>query len=335
MNSFIINKKTTLKEALKAMDKVANKVLFVAENNILLGSLSDGDIRRSILRGDDLNIVVEKIMNKTPISIKGNENIEHLKEKMLKHEIQTIPIINDKKEIIDIKLWHKLFAEPNRSFEKINIPAVIMAGGMGTRMEPFTKILPKPLIPIGDKTIIEVIMDEFQKFGVDKFYFTINYKSKLIKAYFEENEEEYDISFIDEKNPLGTAGSLQYIKDKINKDFFVSNCDIIIKDDYYKIYEFHKNGNYDLTLVASVQHHVVPYGVCEISNGGDLESLIEKPEYDFFVNTGMYILKPDVLKYIPKNKFYHITHLISDLQKQNKKIGVYPVSEKSWIDIGQ
>lgn len=335
MKSFIIDKNYSIKDTLKAMDKVSNKVLFIVENDVLLGSVSDGDIRRSLLNGNDLSLSVEKIMNINPITANTNLSNEQLKKLMLKHEIQTIPITDKQNKIIDIVLWHKLFTKLDKVYKKTNVPAIIMAGGRGTRLEPFTKILPKPLIPVGNKTIIELIMDEYQKFGIHKFYFTVNYKSKLIKAYFEENDQDYDISYIDEIEPLGTAGSLQYIKDKIKTDFFVSNCDIIIKEDYTKIFAFHQKGKYDLTLVASVQHHTVPYGVCEIGNGGDLVNIIEKPEYDFFVNTGMYILNPTVLDFIPKNKFYHITHLIADLKKAGKKVGVFPVSEKSWIDIGQ
>ena len=157
----------------------------------------------------------------------------------------------------------------------------------------------------------------------------------MIKTYFEEYEEDYNIKYIDEDKELGTAGALNYLEGKINTDFFVSNCDIIIKDDYSKIYEFHKKNKFVLTIITSLQHISIPYGVCKMENGGILKEITEKPEYDLFINTGMYILTPDVLKYIPKDEFFHIIDLIKELQKRNFKIGAYPVSEKSYVDIGQ
>ena len=177
--------------------------------------------------------------------------------------------------------------------------------------------------------------NEYAKFGMKDFYISINHKGKMIKAYLEDHEGDYFFRYISENKFLGTAGALKYLDGKLDSPFFVSNCDIIIKDDYTKIYDFHKKGGYALTLVASMQHHTIPYGVCEIENGGDLKSIIEKPQYDFLVNTGMYVLDPEVLGYIPENEFFHITHLMEKLKKEGLKIGVYPVSEKSYIDVGQ
>ena len=210
-----------------------------------------------------------------------------------------------------------------------------MAGGSGTRMEPFTKVLPKPLIPIHEKPIIEHIIDKFLNIGCDSFHLTVNYKSKILKAYFEELQPNYSLSFIDEKEPLGTAGSLRYLKDKFYKPFFVTNCDIIIKADYASLYEFHQKNNYDITLVASAKEYIIPYGTCELNAEGHLSHINEKPMYNFLINTGLYILNPDVLNIIPKDKFYHITHLIEDAKTQGKKIGVFPVDDDDWIDIGQ
>jgi NDP-sugar pyrophosphorylase family protein len=157
----------------------------------------------------------------------------------------------------------------------------------------------------------------------------------MIKAFFEELPIAKYLHYITEDIPLGTAGALKKLKNIVNTTFIVSNCDILIKDDYSKIVDFHKAGNYDLTLVASMQHYTIPYGVCYIENGGDLKGISEKPEYDYLVNTGMYVLEPGVIDFIPDNTFYHITHLIEDLKKNNRRIGVYPVYEKAWIDIGQ
>jgi NDP-sugar pyrophosphorylase family protein len=210
-----------------------------------------------------------------------------------------------------------------------------MAGGKGTRMKPFTNILPKPLIPIGEKTMLEVIMEEYSKYGIHEYYLSVNYKRNMIKAYFEDEPNNYEIHYIEEDEPLGTAGSLKLVEHIIKTPFFVSNCDILVKGDYDKMYDFHIQGGFDLTIIGTMQHHQVPYGVCEIKEGGELIKIIEKPEYDFLVNTGMYILQPNVLDYIPENKFFHITHLIEGLKEKGGKVGVYPISEKSWIDVGQ
>ncbi len=335
MEKYIISANTSIKETLKIMDRVASKVLFVQSDNQLVGAISDGDIRRSILKEVKLNIPISKVMNPRPSYVKENYEIRNVKSLMLEKKYEAVPVINEEYKIIKILFWNEIFGESKGHFKLLSSPVVIMAGGKGTRLDPFTRILPKPLIPIDNQPIIEIIMDEFSKYGMNKFYVSVNYKSKMIKAYFEDFSTEYKISYIEEVKPLGTAGALKFLSDIIHAPFFVSNCDIIIKDDYSRIYEFHQKGKFDLTLVASMQHHTIPYGVCEITNGGKLKSIKEKPEYDFLVNTGMYIINPAVLDIIPSNKLYHITDLIGDMQKQKRSIGVYPVSEKSWIDIGQ
>ena len=261
--------------------------------------------------------------------------IENVKNTLIQKRYEAIPIIDNKKQIVEILFWNALFQNEKKKYTKINAPVVIMAGGRGTRLDPFTRILPKPLIPIGDKTMLEVIMDEYKQYGITDFYISVNHKAKLIKAYFEETKINASIKFIDEDKPLGTAGALKFIEGKIDVPFFVSNCDIIIKNDYADIYDFHIKEKYDITIVASMQHYKIPYGICEILNGGSLDRIVEKPEYDFLVNTGMYILNPNVLSNIPSNEFFHITHLIEKIKSKRLKVGVYPVSEKAWIDVGQ
>ena len=165
------------------------------------------------------------------------------------------------------------------------------------------------------KTIIEHIIERFTSFGVNKFFVTVNYKGKILKAYFEELNPDYSISFIDEKEPLGTAGSLKYLAGKFDSPFFVTNCDIIIEEDYSSLYKFHIENNNDITLVASAKEYVIPYGTCELNNEGYLSHINEKPTYDFLINTGLYILNPEILDFIPNDTFYHITHLIEDVKK--------------------
>ena len=195
--------------------------------------------------------------------------------------------------------------------------------------------MPNPLVPINDKPIIEHIIERFTNFGCTNFHITVNYKARILKAYFDELDPDYLVSFINENKPLGTAGSLQYLEGKFDKPFFVTNCDIIIKANYMNLYKFHQEGGYDVSLVASAKEYIIPYGTCELNGEGHLSQINEKPHYDFLINTGLYLLNPNILELIPKNKFYHITHLIEDAKKQGKKVGVFPIDDEAWIDVGQ
>ena len=210
-----------------------------------------------------------------------------------------------------------------------------MAGGRGTRLAPLTNVWPKPLIPINQKTIVEDIMDRFVEVGCNEFYLSVNYKAEVIQQYFDNlNSPFYKITYIREEKPLGTAGSLYLLKDKIHSTFFVSNCDILIEEDFTSIYEYHKTHQNEITIVAAIKSFPIPYGTIETGEGGQLKSIQEKPELSFKINTGMYILEPNLIQEIPKNDFFHITTLIEKLHREGRKVGVFPVSEGSWKDIG-
>ncbi len=326
-----------IRKAIQKLDKGGiGFIVIVDDEDIVKGVVSNGDFRRAVLNGVDLNTSIEGIINKDFMSLSPGYSEEDVKSLFSTTVVQHIPVIENGR-LLDIITEEKFYniKQSTIGINKLDLPVVIMAGGKGTRLDPFTRILPKPLIPIGNKPVIEVIMDEYAKFGINEFVISVNHKSRMIKAYFEEHKSGYKISYIEESKQLGTAGSLKLVQGHYATPFFVSNCDIIIKDDYCEIFEYHKRGKFDITIVASMQHYVIPYGVCHIENKGILTKIEEKPEYDFLVNTGMYLLNPDVLEYIPDDTFYHITTLINDLQKINKKIGVYPVSQKSYVDVGQ
>jgi len=326
----------TIRESIKKLDETGiGFIVVVNQTDEVMGVVTDGDFRRAILSGVSLDMPISGITNSNFISIHEGYSKEEL-ENVFLNDIAQVPVIRKGmlKEII-LRQNLPIITNENLVPRILDVPVVIMAGGKGTRLEPFTHIMPKPLIPIGNKPIIEVIMDRFAEFGINEFYISLNYKANMIKAYFEERPLSSSINYIIEDIPLGTAGALKKLKDIIHSTFIVSNCDIIVKSDYKKIIDFHKDGKYDLTLVASMHHYTIPYGVCYVENGGDLKEISEKPEYDYLINTGMYVLEPDVIDYIPENKFYHITHLIEDLKKNKRRVGVYPVYEKSWIDVGQ
>ena len=338
INTLMIRHGSRIKEALKQLEETERKTLFVIDDEgRLIGTLTDGDIRRWILAEGSLDGVVEDICNITPRVVAIDYDVEQVKLEMLENKIGCIPVVNANREIIEVLFWENLFGEgvARKQVKPIDLPVVIMAGGKGTRLDPFTKILPKPLIPLGDKTVIEIIIDSFVACGAGKFYISVNYKSKIIKSYFEELDPEYEIEYIYEEKPLGTAGSLRYLCGKIDTSLIITNCDVIIKADYHDIVEQHLSSGNDITLVASLKNYSIPYGVCEIVNGGTLNKIREKPEYNFLVNTGMYVLEPETLEFIPENEFFHITHLIEKVKAEGGKIGVYPISDKSWIDTGE
>lgn len=336
--NLLIDKASDLVTALKKMDEGAEKILFVVEDeDKLYGTLSDGDIRRWILRTGELTGVVSNFCTLSPIYVEANYEIASVRTTMRQKKIEAIPVLDKEKRILDVMLFENVFDGKKSKFANkgLDIPVVIMAGGKGTRLDPFTRILPKPLIPVGNKAIIEYIIDKFREYRISDFYLSLNHKSKMIQYYFDELKPAYNVTYIIEDKPLGTAGSLKYLQDKIDGSFFLTNCDIIVEGNYADILEHHLSRNNDLTIVASMRHYEIPYGICEIENGGDLKEITEKPEYDLLANTGLYLLKSETLNYVPENTFYHITDLIEALKQDGRRVGVYPISEQSWIDIGQ
>lgn len=336
LKKVLINPGQSIKHVLRHMDNVGQKTVFVVNgDNRLLGSVTDGDIRRWILKNGSLTEEISQVMNQRPISLRNGFKQDEVREIMLKNELGCLPITDEKMRVISAVWWIDLFKVKLNNQKPLKLPVVIMAGGEGVRLHPYTKILPKPLMPIGEKPIIEIIINKFYDHGCKDFYISLNYKSNIIKAYFSDFEHQYRISYALETKPLGTIGSLHLLKNRLKKTFFVSNCDIIIDANYADIFKFHSQRKNKITLVTSMKNFAIPYGVCEIENGGVLKNIREKPEYDFLVNTGMYLLEPSVIKDIPVNKPYNITDLIEDYLKKKKKIGVYPISEKSWLDIGR
>jgi NDP-sugar pyrophosphorylase family protein len=210
-----------------------------------------------------------------------------------------------------------------------------MAGGKGKRLDPFTKILPKPLIPIDEKPVIEVIMDNFKKYGFNKFIIALNYKAEMIKMYFAENPNNYQIEYIQEKNFLGTIGALSLIKDKLGGTFIVSNCDVIIDANYDDTLNYHKQNNNQITVLGVSRNINIPYGILNMKNTcADFEEIIEKPDYHFIVNSGVYVLEPEVVDLIPRNQTTDMPDLLVLAKKKGFKIQVYPVN-CSWFDIGE
>lgn len=331
-----VSEASTIKEAIRQMDLggIGFCVCVDRKENVV-GVISDGDFRRAVLKGLDLDDSVEVIMNRDYTYLPVEHDRSELEKLFLHTVVQRVPIVEGGK-LVDLITSESFFGVDRRVNRAVlDNPVVIMAGGEGKRLDPFTRILPKPLIPLGDEPIIKLIMNEFAQFGISDFHISLNDKGRMIKAYFHDHELPYNIEYLEEDKPLGTAGALRFLLDKVDQPIFVSNCDVIVHSDYAKIVEFHADGGYDFTLVASMRHYVVPYGVCEMGSEGELRRIVEKPEYDFFVNTGFYLINPEVLGLIPADDYFDMTDLIGKIQSSEMRIGVFPVSEKSWADIGQ
>lgn len=331
IENYIISKEKTILEVMKVINHNGKGIVFVCQNKVLLGVITDGDIRRYILKQGDLNNSVETIANRKPYYLIKGSNINP-KDFITEKKINAVPILNNKKEILSIYFLNYMIEEKK---EKIDIPVVIMAGGEGTRLYPYTKILPKPLIPIGEKTITEIIMDHFEAYGCTHFDLIINYKKNLIKSFFLDNEEKRNITFIEEDEFLGTGGGLRYLKGKYNSSFFITNCDIIVQENYSKILKYHKESQNILTIVAATKKMTIPYGTIEVNQNGTIKTFKEKPSFSLLTNAGLYIAESTFLDKIPNNIFIHMTEIIQKCLKENEKIGVYPISEDAWFDMGQ
>jgi dTDP-glucose pyrophosphorylase len=336
INKYKVTIHLSIRNAVKQIDEGGiGFCVCVDDEDKVIGVISDGDFRRAVLNGVPLNENVDKIINRNFKYLLKNYTKKDVKDIFTDTVAQHIPVLDDGK-LIDIITERSFFGiERKKNKRVLNNHVVIMAGGKGNRLDPFTRILPKPLIPIGNDPVIKVIMDKFRKFGMNDFYISLNEKGRMVKAYFHDHDLGYRIEYIEEDKPLGTAGALKCLDGKMDGPFFVSNCDIIIHADYVSIFDFHKKGGYDLTLVGSMQQYTIPYGICDIDRGGVLKGIREKPEYDFLVNTGLYLLKQAILQYIPENEYFDMTDLIKKIQDNGLKVGVFPVSEKAWINVGQ
>lgn len=325
-------------EGMSRIDGNGYGILYVVdEDKKLIGSLSDGDIRRWIVKTNDLTAPIEKLMNRDPKYVYceySQENVELIKQK---YPINSVPVLDRQNHIVDIFLFDDLQNSRRHIAQKnqFDVPVVIMAGGKGTRLYPYTKILPKPLIPIRDTPILERIIEGFHEFGIREFYITVNYRKNMIKSYFSELTLDYNLNFIEEDEPLGTGGSIKLIKKKFNTPIVVANCDQIIQANYKDLYDFHMKSGNAITIVSALKKITIPYGVLKTKENGELICLDEKPTQSCFINTGMYVIDPETIDLIPNGIVFHMTHLVDAVMKSGGKVGMYPVSEDSFLDMGE
>lgn len=332
ISNFLITEEKTILQAMELLEKSARKILFVHREKTLLAALTDGDIRRWILQGEGLNESIRQVANYQPIYLE--EGSGHLADKIIREKgIDAVPIVDKDRKIVKIFFQNDLKKEVNR-FEKA-IPVVIVAGGIGSRLSPYTNILPKPLIPIGELPIVEHIINRFKEYGCSDFRMIVNYKKNMIKAYFNELDKDYSITYIAEEKALGTGGGLSLLKGTVGSTFILTNCDILIEDDLNKAYQHHKEAGNVITMICSLKKITIPYGVIDIGQNGNIESMQEKPNMTFYTNTGCYFVEPQVIDDLNYNEPIDFPEVIGKYMAEGKKVGAYPIGENSWLDMGQ
>ncbi len=332
MNEMYIEEDKDVLQAMKQLDVSARKILFVHDNEKLLAVVTDGDIRRWILQNGDLHASVKCVANYQPKYLYENQ-IEMIQHVLNEYQIDAIPVVDNNKRIKKI-IFRNEKEVVRRTFSE-DIPVVIMAGGMGTRLAPYTNILPKPLIPIGEIPIAEHIINRFKEYGCKDFYMIVNYKRNMIKAYFDDTEKDYSLKFVCEEKKLGTGGGISLLKGKVESTFILTNCDILIDDDLTKAYKRHKEADNKITMICSLKNFTIPYGIINVKEDGSIDSMQEKPEMSFLTNTGCYIVEPEIINEMQYNEPIDFPMLIDKCRAEGQKVGVYPISENAWLDMGQ
>ena len=331
LSKFLGNRKLTVSEAMQRIDKNTCGILFLTdEHNRLAGCITDGDIRRYLLAGGQMTGPAIDAANKNP---RYAGTMEEAKNLYHKKNFIVIPVLDENGVVIDLYSGESASVKKQRN--PLHIPVVINAGGRGTRLNPFTKVLPKPLIPVGELPIIELIMQEYQSYSCDEFHIIVNYKRDLMKAYFADNDNRYNITWYDEEKPLGTGGGLSLLRGKFNDTFFFANCDALLTANYESMIRFHKENHNVITMVCAYKNMNIPYGVVKMGENGIIEEMKEKPLMSFLTNTGIYIVEPEVVDDIEDDVAIGFPDIIEMERQKGKRVAVFPVSENDWMDMGQ
>ncbi len=339
----ILPSDSTIKEGMESLNKSSLGIILIIKDNLFIGTVTDGDIRRALVGGLSLEDSIEKVINKNAKVIKVNDGesyeeiVNKAKNLMKRYGIREVPILGNGNKIIDIITWKDIsLKEKEDIYPPLSNIAFILAGGLGTRLDPFTKILPKPMIPVGDTPILELIIKKIYKYGFREFILSVNYKKEIIKNYFETNEfkdNDMNISFVEEKKRLGTAGSLALIDKRVEDTILVLNGDVILDTDYRKALSYHKRNKNHITIFAVPQSIKIPYGVLEL-DGGHLKNMKEKPEINVLINAGVYYIEPEVLEVIPKDEYVDMPEVFEIAKNKGLRVSAYPVYG-NYFDIGQ
>lgn len=330
INKFIANSNITVSVAMQKIDRNAGATLFLTgDGGKLIASVTDGDIRRYLLSGGQMDSEAFEAANKHPRYARTQDEAKYL---FHKKNFVAIPIVDEKMAIMDIYSDSEGVVKEKAG---LKVPVVINAGGKGTRLAPYTKVLPKPLIPVGDLPILEHIMNEYQSYDCTDFHIIVNYKRDLMKAYFADNERAYNITWYDEDKPLGTGGGLSLLKGVFKDTFFFANCDALLTADYESMLNFHKENGNVITMICAYKNINIPYGVVDMGVNGVIEGMREKPLMSFLTNTGIYIVEPSVVESMVDGEAIGFPDIVERERQKGHKVAVYPVSENDWMDMGQ
>jgi dTDP-glucose pyrophosphorylase len=332
LSSILLNENQTMNDAIVSLNKSGLKIVCVInKKNFFKGIVTDGDIRRAILKKINLDSSIKEITNYSPKIYKDKFNLTKIKNKIENENLDHLPIVR-KQKLITIYINKKTEATEN-SVKKLGNFLIIMAGGRGTRLKPLTNFVPKALLKFKNKPLVEHLIESTKKKGVTNFILSVFYKKKMIKEYLQsKNSLGVNISYIEEKTPLGTIGSIKLIK-KINKSFFVFNCDSIVDINLEELIKHHNKSNSMLTIVIKNYKYNNPYGVIKSLNHKFI-SFEEKPSINFNINCGIYVFKPAIVKIIKKYNINNIVELINILKKEKHRISIFPIYE-DWADFGQ
>lgn len=320
---------TTIFDVLKVIDAAALEVALVSDNDgKLTGTVTDGDIRRGILRGLPLDAPVSLVMNSNPITADHLKSDDELLFIMSKHSIKHLPIVDNQGRIVNLRLLKELVSRQRRP----NC-AVIMAGGLGTRLGQLTRTTPKPLLPIGEQPILSIIVDQLRRNGIWKIFISINYKAEMIREFFERNPREgSEIRFLEEKTFLGTAGALSLLPREQTEPVLVMNGDILTTVNFSNLLDYHSSHSAAMTVCTREYSFEIPYGVV-IRDGAVLQGIEEKPLQQLLINTGIYVVSPETIDRVQPETSLDMPTLINNVAREGLRIVCYPLSE-FWIDIG-
>ena len=325
-----LKQNATIKEALGIIDSGAMQIaLVVDDNDKLLGTLTDGDIRRGILRGLDLDSSIETIVFKEPAIAKISSTKEEILKIALSKKLHQIPIVDDNGIVLDLKEIEEL-VEPKIKTNRV----ILMVGGLGTRLRPLTQDMPKPMLKVGNKPILQTIVEKFAEYGFVNITMCVNFNASIIRDYFGDGKEfGVNIDYVLEEKRMGTAGALSLLKERPSEPFFVMNGDLLTNVNFEHIFNYHMLHKATATMCVREYDYEVPYGVVKM-NDNKITAIAEKPVQKFFVSAGIYMLSPEILDLIPKNEFYDMPALFEKLIKLSKNVISFPIREY-WLDIGR
>ena len=328
-NNLFVEENSTIIDTLKEINENTKGIaLVVDENRVLIGTITDGDIRRAILAGLPITSSIREVYNKNCRFVLQGTSLEVIERIFENDKLRFIPVVNEAHIVVNYYEANNL----GESLDRDNA-VLIMAGGLGKRLKPLTDDIPKPMLKIGDKPILQTIIEQFRDKGFKNILLSVNYKSEIIESYFRDGSDfGVRIKYIKEEKRMGTAGSIKLAEENLKKPFFVINGDILTNVDFQAILDYHIENNFIMTIGSRSYEMQVPYGVLNLDENC-VTSLEEKPVVSFYVSGGIYVLNPETLPFIPENAHYDITELINNISKEKYKIGSYPIQDY-WMDIG-